>query len=224
MKNMRFTRLILQPSAGGLFGIFGLSIIVMLISGFSFVSKNGLLYEYLFGSGSSSSLIETSKSTIEIFSDAFFGNLLLNKILFFIFWMLIGLTVYLLLSGLGASAAEAEQAIEESHYIHAEKHRITSDFRLKLVLRLIAIGLIIFYSVLFIKILLPFGVLCTRIVAGSPSEASNWIYGLFGFLVLSGSFYLWMILLRFLTLRPRLIGGWEDIIADELEHGSHRTF
>jgi hypothetical protein len=223
MKNMRFTRLILEPSAGGLLGIFGLSLLVMLISGFSFVSKNGLLYDYLFGSGSSSSLIETSRSTIAIFSDAFFGNPFLNKILFFIFWMLIGLIVYLILSGLGAGAAEAGRAMEESHYVHAEKQRISSDFRLKLILRLIAGGLIVFYAVLFIKVLLPFGILCARIVAGGPGNASSWVYGLFGFLVLSGSFYLWLVLLRFFTLRPRLIGGWEDIIADEINHGAHHT-
>jgi hypothetical protein len=223
MKNMRFTRLILEPSAGGLLGIFGLSLSVMLISGLSYVSKNGLLYDYLFGSNSSSRLIETSRSTVAIFSNAFFGNQVLNKVLFFVFWMLVGLIVYMLLSGLGAGAAEAERAIEESHYVHAEKNRISSDFRLKLVLRLIAGGLIVFYTVLFIKVLLPFGVLCARIVAGNPGQASSWIYGLFGFLVLAGSFYLWLVLLRFFTLRPRLIGGWEDIIADEIEHGAHHA-
>jgi hypothetical protein len=223
MKNMRFTRLILQPSAGGLLGILGLSLLVMLISGLSFVSKSGLLYDYLFGSGSSSSLIETSKSTIAIFSEAFFGNPFLNKVLFFVFWMLIGLIVYLFISGLGAGASEAGRVIEESRFVHAEKQRITSDFRLKLTLRLIALGLIVFYSVLFVKVLLPFGVLCARIVAGGLGDAGNWVYGLLGFLVLSGSFYLWLVLLRFLTLRPRLVGGWEDIIADEIEHGAHHA-
>jgi len=221
MKNLRFARLILQPSFGGLIGIFGLASIIMVGSGFSYASRNGLLYEYLFGSNSSSTFIETSRSTISLFNETVFGNPTLNKILFFVFWMLIGLVVYLILSGIGAGAGEAEQAIEESKFVNAQKGQIQSDLRFKIILRLIALGLIVLFLVLFTKILLPFGILTSRIVAGDLTVASNWFYGLLGFIVLCGSLYIALVLLRFFLLRARVFGGSEDILEDELKYGAN---
>lgn len=221
MKNLRFARLILQPSLGGILGIIGFSLLLMAVSGFTYVTRNGLFYEYLFGSGSSTTLIETSRSTISLFNETVFGNPFLNKVLFFVFWMVIGLVVYVILSGVGLGASEAGKAVEESHFVHADKQRITSELRSKIILRLIAFGLIVIYLVLFLKILLPFGVLCARILAGNVGQLSSWLYGILGFTVLCGSFYIGMVLIRFFMLRPRIFGGLEDLVADEIEHSQH---
>jgi hypothetical protein len=222
VKNLRFARLILIPSAAGLIGIILLALVIMVGAGLLFASQRGLIYDYIFGTGSSVDLIETSKSTISLFNEAVFGNPLLNKILFFVFWMVVGLVVYIVLSSIGSSAAEAEHALKETKFVHAQKARISHDFELKILLRLIAFGLLVIYGVLLIKILLPFGVLSARIVAGNSYQASSWLYGLLGFIVLVGSFYIGVVLLRFFMLRPRIFGGQEDIIADEIEHGTHR--
>lgn len=208
----------LQPSLGGFVGLIGLTLAVMVGSGLLYVSKSGLFYEYLFGMGSSSELIETSRSTIAVFNNIVFGNPTLNKILFFIFWMVVGLVVYALLSGLGAGFQTAEHAVEESHFVNAKRWQIKSELGLKAVLILIAFGLSIIYTVLLIKFLLPFGVLSARIVAGDVRDITNWAYGLLGFVVLLGTFYFGLVLLRFLLLRPRIFGGWEDIVSDEIAH------
>lgn len=221
MKNLRFARLILQPTVGSSLGIVGLALAVMGISGFSYATRSGLFYEYLFGTGSSMTLIETSKSTIGLFNEIVFGNPILNKILFFVFWMIIGLIVYIIISGLGSGAGAAEHAVEESNFIHAEKKHIVSELRLKISLQLIALGLMAMFLVLFYKILLPFGVLSARITAGDLSQPINWLYGLLGFIVLCGSFYLGVVLLRFLLLKPRVFGGWEDVVSDEIENEQH---
>lgn len=218
MKQTRFSRLLIQPSIGGLMIILGLSLVVMVISGFSYVTRNGLFYDYLFGPDSSTTLIETSQSTVAVFNETVFGNPTLNKILFFVFWMVIGLVVYVVLSGLGSGISSAEHSIEEAHFVHAQKLRLGSELGLKVVLRVIASGLLILYLFAFFKILLPFGVLCARITSGDISQLINWLYALMGFSVLCATFYLGMLLLRLLLLRPRVFGGLEDMIQDELEH------
>lgn len=221
MKQSRFTRLLIQPTAVGLLGVFGLSLGVMFLSGFSYATKNNLLYDYLFGSNSSAALIETSRSTITVFNEAVFGNPTLNKILFFAFWMVVGLVVYVFISGIGAGISTAEHTLEEATFVHAQKLRLGSELGLRVVLHIIGAGLLMIYLIFFFKILLPFGVLCSRIVAGDIRQLSNWIYAVLGFTVLSAAFYLGIILLRFLLLRPRLFGGSEGIVADDLEHSSH---
>ena len=220
MNENRFTRLLIQPSAAGLVAVFGLSLAVMLIAGISYATKNGLIYDYLFGSGSSAALIETSSSTIAAVNETVFGNDVLNKLLFFAFWMVIGLVVYVIVSGIGAGVSTAEHAIQEVRFVHAQKLRSGSELGLKVVLRIIGAGLLLMYGILCYKILLPFGILCARILAGDLRLPINWLYGLLGYTVLAGTFYLGIIVIRFLLLRPRIFGGWEDILTDEVEHGS----
>lgn len=209
-----------MPSSTSLLVAFGLALFVMLAAGFSYITDNNLFYEYLYGSNSSAMLIETSRSTIAVFNETVFGNSILNKFLFFTFWMVIGLIVYVIVSGLVAGVNTAEQAFSESKFIHAEKLRMGSEFGLKVVLHIIAVGLLFLFTFIFIKILLPFGILCARIVAGDLKNSTNWLYGLLGFVVLATSIHLATILLRFLVLRPRIFGGYEDILQDEIEHKS----
>lgn len=221
MNQSRFTRLILQPSTGGLLSILALAFVIMAVSGFSFATRNNLFYDYLFGAGSSVTLIETSRTTFAVFNETVFGNSTLNKILFFVFWMSIGLIVYVIVSGVGAGVSSAEHTVEEANFVHAQKLRMGSELGLKVVLRFIALGLGLIYLVLSYKVLLPFGVLCARILAGDLSNLTNWLYGLLGFVVLCGSFYLGLVLLRFLLLKPRVFGGWEDLLEDEMQHNTN---
>ena len=218
MNQARFTRLLLRPSTSGLTGIVGLALLIMFVSGFLYTTRNGLFYDYLFGAGSSATLIETSQSTVAVFNETIFGNPTLNKILFFVFWMVIGLVVYVLLSGLGAGVSSAEQVANEARFVHAKKLRLGSELGLKVVLHIIGLGLLVVYTVFLFKVLLPFSVLCARIVAGNLRQPINWLYGVLGFIVLCGTFYIGLILIRFLLLRPRIFGGQEDLLEDELEH------
>ncbi|MBA3758435.1 hypothetical protein H0X10_02275 [Candidatus Saccharibacteria bacterium] len=218
MEQTRFTRLLLRPSAGGLIGIISLALLIMIVSGFSYTTRNNLFYDYLFGAGSSVTLIETSQSSVAVFNETVFGNATLNKILFFVFWMVIGLVVYVLLSGFGAGVSSVEHAANEAQFVHAKKLRLGSEIGLKVVLHSIGFGLLLLYSIFLFKVLLPFGVLCARIVAGNLRQPINWLYGLLGFIVLCGTLYIGLILIRFLLLRPRIFGGQEDLLEDELKH------
>ena len=218
MNQSRFTRLLIKPSTASLLTALVLALLVLFVSGFSYASKNNLLYDYLFGSGSSVTLIESSRSTIAVFNETVFGNPTLNKILFFIFWMAVGLIVYVFLSGVGSGISTAEQTLEQTRFVHAQKLRMGSELGLRVVLRLIALSLLTVFLFLFLKILLPFSLLCARIAAGELGDLMNWLYALLGFIVLVASFHLITILIRFLLLKPRIFGGYEDILQDEIEH------
>lgn len=220
MNQSRFTRLLIRPSTASLITGVGLSLLVIVISGFTYATKNNLFYDYLFGAGSSTTLIETSRSTIALFNETVFGNTLLNKLLFFVFWMAIGLIVYVFLSGIGSGVSSAEHTIEESNFVHAQKLKMGSELGLKVVLHIIGAGLLLVFLFLFFKILLPFGVLCSRILAGDLSNLNGWLYALLGFTVLLTSFHIGTMLIRFLLLRPRIFGGNEEILEDALQHKS----
>ncbi len=218
MNQSRFTRLLIKPSSTSFLTAVGLALAILVVSGFSYATKNGLFYEYLYGSNSSAMLIESSRSSFAVFNETVFGNTTLNKFLFFIFWMVIGLIVYVFVSGVGAGVSTAEQTITESKFVHADKLRMGSELGLRVALHTIGAGLIIVFSYLFIKIFFPFGVLCARIVAGDIKNPTGWFYALLGFLVLVASMHIGTILVRFLLLRPRIFGGYEDILQDEIEH------
>jgi hypothetical protein len=190
----------------------------MIGAGLLYITDSTLFYEYLFGSSSSTTLIESSRSTVNTIIDTIFGNSILNKILFFAFWMVVGLVVYIIINGLGAGVSSAEATLEETQYVHAQRLKMSSEFAAKLILRLIALGLLVIFGVVFFKFLLPFAVLNARIVAGNAGQASNWIYGLLGFVVLCASFYIATVLIRFLLLKPRIFGGTEDMLEAELKH------
>lgn len=222
MKNSKIARLILTPSTFSLFATVGCSLFILLAAGFSYASNTGLFYDYLFGSDSSTKLIEESQSTLALFNDTVFGNPLLNKILFLIFWMVVGLVVYLLITGIGAGANSAEEIIEQSKYVHAQTGQIHKEAEIKLAIRLVAIGLLVIFGAVFIKVLLPFSILCARIVASNIHDPLGWLYAVLGFIVLGCSFYLMTVGIRVVALKPRVFGGSEDLIQDEVEHSAHK--
>jgi len=78
-------------------------------------------------------------------------------------------------------------------------------------------------GVVFVKVLLPFSILCARIVASDVQDPLSWLYAVLGFIVLSCSFYLMTVGVRVIALRPRVFGGAEDLIQDEVEHSSHKV-
>jgi hypothetical protein len=138
--------------------------------------------------------------------------------MFFVFWMLIGLIVYTIISGFGASFNAADQTVHEMQYLNVRRQQLSEQLSTRIIMRSIA-GLLGFvYLVFFVKLLLPFSVLCSRIGVSSLNHVSGWLYLLGSCLVLGLSLHLAIVLARFFMLRPRLFGGWDDIIADELQH------
>lgn len=218
MKQLRFTGLMLKPSLMSAAFCLAIAGIILAVSAISFSVKSGLLYDYLLGPNSSSQLIEISRGAFEAFSQTVFGNPLLNKILFLVFWMVIGLVVYLALTGIGTGVSSANETVQEIQYASSHKKRLDEDLKFRIILRVVALLLWFLYAVFFFKIFAPFSILAGHIAVGNLGEPLGWFYGLISIVVLTVSLHLHVVLTRFLMLRPRLIGGWDDILSEELEH------
>lgn len=173
----------------------------------SYSIHNGVIYNLLFGSTSSTSQIETAKTTVHAFTDTVLGNAILNKVLFFGFWLTVGLVVYTVALGFNFYAGTFVTFWEELHEINSRKKLLQQQFRLRLLLQVIGLLLLTFFTVFFIKIFLPFSILCARISIGQWGNWAGLGYFMAGFTTLLLSFHIFTVLLRFAALRTRLFGN-----------------
>ncbi len=190
----------------------GLGVIVLLAAAnFSYLLRSGFIYDLIFGKGTPYDLIQTSRDKAALLNQTILGNPLLNKFLFFGFWMMVGLFVYVLISTFGQTLAETEKELKSLHYIHARKAQIEHDLLLRLALRFTGLLVGFLYGWFFIRLIFPFCVFASRVGLGSLSKASGWFYLALGLSVLLLALHGIVVTLRLIVLRPRLYGGWDNL-------------
>jgi hypothetical protein len=181
----------------------------MLIVGFSYQAGKGSVYNYLFGKGSSTESIASSKSTLSALNNTVLGNAALNKVLYFAFWMLIGLLVYIILYAVLRGTGAAAEDIKEAGYTNIDKTQLLHNFAARFTARLAGIFAWIVFSIIFLKVLLPFSSLAARNASTNFLSFSGIVYSLAGFIVLLLSLHVEVILIRFMFLRVRLFSQQE---------------
>ena len=169
--------------------------------------QNGLIYNLLFGPGSTAVQIETASNTVKAITDTVLGNSTLNKVLFFGFWLTIGLTVYTIVMSFSYYTGGVLMFWEELHQVNSRKRLLREQFRLRLLLQAIGLLLLAFFGVFFIKMLLPFSILCAQISLGLWGDVASLGYFLAGFVTLFLSLHVFVMLLRFAALKSRLFGS-----------------
>jgi len=204
-KQNRSIQVMLPSLASGLF-VIGLSLLGLAIATFYYLSGNGTIYDFLFGPNSSAELIRQSKGTVEALSNTVFGNPVLNKILYFAFWMIVGLLVYFLLFVVIKGTSTAVADIEEATYKNASFSEKLQNIITKLTIRLILIIAWITYWIFFIKTLVPFSVLYTHVGINDFPRLNGWLYTTLGVLVIIASLHVHLIFMRLIALRVRLFG------------------
>jgi hypothetical protein len=220
MKRLQFTAIILKPSVSSALWTVIFSILILLTAAWSDSTSTGLIYEFLLGPNSSAQLIESSNSTLEALQEAAFGNNVINNVMLFAFWMVIGIGVYLMLMGLTSSYSTADRIIHELHYINHRKQMSEKDFTTRALIRIFVGFIWLIYVVFFFKIIVPFMALC--VIVGTnvlPNEAIGLWYLIIGFAISVISLHLHIVMLRLFLLRPRVINGWDDLLIEE-EHAS----
>lgn len=221
MQKLRLAGSLLLPSLGSLVTSFILAGLFIGLSAWAHFARGGRIYSILYGENSAPELIEKSRSTVEAFSNTVFGNPTLNKVLFFVFWLIIGLIVYTIFTGLGKYLSELKDVVVESRYVNAPRGATRQHMIIRLLLRLIGISLVFVYFVFFYNIFLPFAILCSRISFSELPNLNGWMYAGLAVAELMLSLHIMLILLRFTALRPRLFGGAsadEATIDDVEEH------
>jgi|GEM_PF-977005 len=214
-KQLRFIWAVIQPS---LFS----STITVLICGailltamLSYGTRSGMIYDFLFGPNSSSALIQTSKLSLDNITTKVFGNPLLNKAIFYMFWMFVGLVVYTILSSIIGGVNTVTADVEQSLNVNDTQGENRKTMKFRLTIRLLILTGWALYSVFYIKILLPYGVLASRIGVGDFPAIKGLLYISAGLAVLFISLHLNVILLRLFLLKLRVFSGEEvEELAD----------
>jgi len=196
--------LLLRPSQLSIIGNLMASGLILAVASLSYLAGSGLIYNFLFGSGSSIELIQTSRGTFSAFNNTVFGNPTLNKVLYFAMWMLIGLCVYLILYSLGRGAVNAAKEVEEAGYTNINKKDQLKNFGSRAAARLASLIAWFIYCAFFVKVLLPFSILSVRIGAGNIPALDGWFYGLLGLAVLVLSLHIHLVFARLIALRVRI--------------------
>ena len=212
-----FIGILLQPTLGSLIGSLAFSLVILLIGTLSVTQPSGAIYDFLFGSEyrNAPEFIELARSSLMTLNDTVFGNETLNKVLFFICWLLLGTVVYLISASISNSVVAANDIRSELHYMNLHKEELEREVGKRLALRAVAILNWFFYGLFFFKFLLPYSVSAARIAASSLDSWQGWAYGLLSLVVLLVSLHFHVVLFRFALLRPRVFGGWETAVQED---------
>lgn len=209
MNRFRLASAFCEPSIlSAALAVFG-SILILILTNLSFLINSGLFYEALLGKGSSIDLIQSSHDTLTSFSDLTLGNTIFNKILFFGFWMMVGLLVYASIISISHVFGEVEQDVQSMHYLHTRKRFVEQRALLRFALRGAALLGFMLLSWVMLRVLLPFCILSVRVGLNQLSQPSGWGYCVLGFAVLTLCLHLYAIIFRLLTLKPRVFGNLE---------------
>lgn len=178
---------------------------------FSYVAGSSLLYDFLFGKGTPYDLIQTSRDKASVINQTVLGNPLLNKLLFFGFWVMVGLFVYAIISVLSQSVTETEEEVEQMHYIHARKAQIEQDIILRLTFRASGAIAACIYSWIFVRILFPYCIYASRVALNNLSNMRGILYGIMSIGILLVALHIAVIIARVIVIRPRVFGEWDNL-------------
>ena len=211
MQSQRRLIQVMLPSLTSSLLTIGLSLVTLSLATFYYLSGNGAIYNYLFGPNSSTELIRQSQGSISAFSNTVFGNPLLNKILYFAFWMVVGLLVYFLLYVIIKGTGSAVEDFEEAGYKNAHVEEMLQGIVSRLAIRAILVVTWVIYWIFFVKTLLAFSILSTRVGITNFPDLNGWLYTALGVLVLIASLHVHVIFMRLIALKVRLFDS-SDVV------------
>lgn len=215
MRSLKITVLFCEPSFGsGLTVLIG-AFLLLGISNYSYLIRSDFISSTLSPKNSGIDALLGGNGTIDTLRDTVLSNPTLNKVLFFCFWMMIGLFAYITLAVIWDGASKTGKDLESSHYIHARRKLIQGQLMVRLAMQIGGILALILFAVLFSSLLLPFSVLATRVGLDSLSTVTGWGYLLLGFIVMVLSLHCFVIIGRIIMGRPRMLGGWDSILLKE---------
>ena len=171
---------------------------------FSTSIGNGTIYDWLLGPHSSAGQIQKAHGTFAALSTTILGNNILNQVLFFGMWVLVGIAVYVVLIILGHEFSELHHMQQDFGYANARLSQVMAYHGLRLFIRSIVLAGWGLYWLFFVRIFVPFSLLCAHIGSGQLGTVTGWLYAVAGFLVLVVTLHLHLVFMRLLLLRTRL--------------------
>lgn len=140
----------------------------------------------------------------QLLSDQIDQSRLVASLGVFLFWALIGLIVHFVISGLIKAAKDVEGLKESLGYIHLRKVEVYKSLFIKLCIRTGAVILFLIALSVFKQFALPYAL--TAVTSAELLSIESVAYVILSMSTLILSFYVFTVLIRWILLRPRLIG------------------
>jgi hypothetical protein len=217
MHRLQLVRLLLTPSlsSGGV--VFAGALIIIAASAWSYINDNQMFYETLFGIYGFKTLIIQAPDSVWILRNMILGSNATYYVLIIICGLAAGLTTYTVLETLRHAAQGASQVWHEMQSPSQLQQTAFREDILRLLLRIITLGIWGVYIVIFLTTLFPATIVFTQsgIDSISMTMTSGWWYIAGGFGLLVISLHIHVILARLLLLRVRLFGSSDVEIAEQ---------
>jgi len=212
MRPLRLTLFLLKPSIFSAVICTLLTIVSLVITGAPFLANNDVLQRYFFGAGGLVTVMQHSQLNIPSFVHNMYGHMN-RSFLSFMFILLLTIAVYTALETIGKiegsvrrSAKEVLNAREQS------KLSLLRELVLHIVLRVLLTAATVVYILFLVWEILPTCIALSRFGIG----VHRWWDVVFAASLLFAALHVVVILVRFITLRPRVFGGVDETLLMEL--------
>lgn len=216
MRKLSLLGIFLQPSVGSTILILLTGLLIFGSTLVSFGGANDTMYRLLLGEESTLEFVDLTKSTFANMHERALNNPVVNRVVFFSFWFFTGLVAYLIITSVASGVGAANALREEKGLVNSRKNILFQELITRIIVRLAVLLIWFVYAVFFLKLFLPFSVLCFKIATNGAWSMENIGIGLLGTIVLIITLHIHVILLRGLLLKPRIFGGSDDLLAAHL--------
>ncbi|HEV2402610.1 MAG TPA: hypothetical protein VGS08_00225 [Candidatus Saccharimonadales bacterium] len=155
----------------------------------------------LHGAYAHSSVNQTTSHITQVLA----SNQLINNVLLFLFWAVVGLVLYSFAQGLVHELRSGDELIHRLHYVNSNKKSILTDVVLRAAIRLGAVGVLAFLCHQLLYHTLPYVIAASHVATLHPAVTHNWFIGVGALLLAIVGLHAAVVLTRLLVLRPRLI-------------------
>jgi hypothetical protein len=139
-----------------------------------------------------------------VINDDLEQNIILDRAPVMVFWMFVGTLVYFMVTGTFGAIASASDLEDELHFVHVRRRELLREVYVKSAIRLCVLALWLGFTILFIKLLLPYCLAAAHVGAGNILSIKGAFYELLAFAVLTVAIHIHVVMLRLTALKPRI--------------------
>jgi hypothetical protein len=218
MHQARLILLMFKPSLFSFIGTNVVAIIILIVANRPVVTRNPVLYEYFYGPQGLTTVLRQSTDSFSAFTKALSAQFITYEVLVFVAAVTVGFLVYFALQFISNLLSGATSMILEVHEADKKaKKFVAAEVFTRLLVRVGALIAWFFYTVFFMKVLLPFCILSVGMAIVGLFDNFAWAYAILGYIGLVAGLHLHIVFMRLVVLKPRLFGGHNEIMEAMLD-------
>jgi hypothetical protein len=210
MSQHSLTRVLLTPSILSGYLVFFITLAILGIGAWSYLSQNDFLHDYLFGPFGVVTAALYAPDSLALFRRTVVNNPLTYNAFIAVCALLVGVLAYELLESIRRLIGGTSMVWYEFHARTPEAHAALVETLVRMAVRCSSALGFVLYAMIFANMLVPF---CILMVDNGIDQLSISPLAAAGAFVMSLVFLMFslhiaVVLIRLAFLRPRLFGGW----------------